>query len=188
MLKTKLKIVCIACFILGAGTELFSQITERPRPAEWDELVLGGRFIDRFLPMPAGISSKDTWGAAGVVPRYVDNGIESSKISYWGGNILRGDDGKYHLFVCGWLESSPRGHHEWGNSTVYHAVSDNPAGSFVVKDTIGKGHNPEAFRLRDGRYVISVIDRYYIANTPDGPWTAGKLTLNTRGRRTVGGL
>ena len=33
----------------------------------------------------------------------------------------------------------------------FHAVSDNLYGPFVVKDTIGKGHNPEVFRLSDGQ-------------------------------------
>ncbi|MDR1879893.1 MAG: hypothetical protein LBQ78_03065, partial [Tannerellaceae bacterium] len=82
-------------FALCANTHLFSQITERPRPAGWDQLVPGARFLDRFLPMPQGASSKDTWGAENVIPRFVDNGIEDSNYSYWGGNILRGNDGQY---------------------------------------------------------------------------------------------
>jgi hypothetical protein len=186
MTKIVLKVSIV--FLLMANMNLFAQITERPRPAEWNRLVNGGRFIDRFLPMPAGVQSKDTWGAEGVVPRYIDNGIENRKFSFWGGNILRGDDNKYHLFVCGWLESSPRGHHEWGNSIVFHAVCDNTVGPFVVKDTIGKGHNPEIFRLRDGCYVIYVIDGRYVADKIDGPWTYGKFDFNPRDRRIIEGL
>jgi hypothetical protein len=54
-----------------------AQITERPRPAEWDNLVKGGRFIDLFLPIaPIGPLTSQTWGAPNVIPRYVDNGIE----------------------------------------------------------------------------------------------------------------
>jgi len=45
-----------------------------------------------------------------VARRYVDNGIELPDISFWGGNILQTSDGKYHLYVCGWPESSPRYH------------------------------------------------------------------------------
>ena len=82
----------------------FSQITERERPAEWKQLVKGARFMDRFLPMKGNVLSSDTWGADCVLPRYVDNGIEDGIWSYWGGNIRKGEDGKYHLFVCGWLE------------------------------------------------------------------------------------
>lgn len=176
------------CLAQAVSIPLFSQITERPRPEEWKQLVNGGRFIDRFLPMVSGTSSKDVWGAEGVVSRYIDNGIENASFSFWGGNILLGDDNKYHLLVCGWPENSPKGHHEWPNSTVYHAVCDNPTGPFVVKDTIGKGHNPETFRLRDGRYVIYVIDGRYVSDKIDGKWEYGKFDFNTRGRRIIEGL
>ena len=39
--------------------------------------------------MPGKNLSSDTWGAPGVIPRYIDNGIEDRETSYWGGNILR---------------------------------------------------------------------------------------------------
>lgn len=180
-------IIVLLVFVTGS-TNLFAQIIERPRPAEWNQLVEGARFIDRFLPMPSGFLSTDTWGAENVVPRYIDNGIENRKWSFWGGNVLRGDDGKYHLFVCGWLESSPKGHHEWSNSIVFHAVCDNSIGPFVVRDTIGKGHNPEVFRLKDGRYVLYVINGRYIADSVNGPWTYGKFDFDPRDRRIIEGL
>jgi len=165
-----------------------AQTTERPRPAEWSNLVLGGRFMDRFLPMPdMGQLTRDTWGADNVLPRYTDNGIENRKWSFWGGNIKLGEDGKYHLYICGWLESSPKGHATWPNSTVFHAVCDNSFGPFVVKDTIGKGHNPEVFKLKDGRYVIYVIDGYYIADGCNGPWKYGKFDFLNRDRRLIEG-
>jgi hypothetical protein len=173
---------------MWAHNQICSQITERPRPSEWDKLVYGARFVDRFLPMPPGVLSADTWGAEGVKPRYIDNGIENRQYSYWGGNILRGDDGKYHFFVCGWLESSPRGHSEWGNSIVFHAVCDNSTGPFIVKDTVGRGHNPEIFRLKDGRYVIYVIDGRYVSENLTGPWTYGKFDFDRRGRCIIEGL
>ena len=47
-----------------------AQVTERPRPAEWKNLIFGGRFMDRFLPMPVvGLLTSDTWGDPAVVPR-----------------------------------------------------------------------------------------------------------------------
>lgn len=171
-----------------AGDNLSAQITDRQLPAEWQHLVRGGRFMDRFLPMPAGISSKNVWGAECVIPRYVDNGIEDSTYSWWGGNIIRSDDGKYHLFVCGWLESSPGGHTDWPNSTVFHAVADKPAGPFKVKDKIGQGHNPEIFRLHDGRYVIYVINGRYVSNRLDGGWSYGTFEFDKRNRPIIEGL
>ncbi|MDR3229431.1 MAG: glycoside hydrolase family 97 catalytic domain-containing protein [Puniceicoccales bacterium] len=177
-----------AAAFLAQTTAADAQITDRQRPAEWAQLVSGARFTDRFLPMPAGKLSADTWGAPGVVPRYVDNGIEDRQTSYWGGNILRGADGKYHLFVCGWPESSRRGHHEWPNSTVFRAVSDNSIGPFKVAQTLGKGHNPEAFRARTGEYVVYVMGANYTADALEGPWKQGKFTFDTRDRRIVEGL
>jgi hypothetical protein len=183
--------------LLSTSTSLFAQITERPRPAEWSQLVKGARFMDRFLPMSGKKRSSDTWGAEGVIPRYVDNGIEDHTYSYWGGNILQGDDNKYHLFVCGWLESSPKGHHEWPNSIVFNAISNNPTGPCVVKDTIGKGFNPEVFRLKDGRFVIYAIDgqylvRFYVADNLNGPWKCSTVDdfdyFDRRNRQIIDGL
>jgi len=174
----------ITLFVFQAN----AQTTERPRPAEWSNLVFGGRFMDRFLPMPnLGQLTRDTWGAENVLPRYSDNGIENRKWSFWGGNIKLGEDGKYHLYVCGWPESSPKGHNEWPNSTVFNAVCDNSFGPFIVKDTIGKGHNPEIFKLKDGRYVLYVIDGYYIADGCNGPWKYGKFEFLNRDRRLIEG-
>ncbi len=178
------------CTLLIGGLALTAagQVTERERPEEWENLVAGARFMDRLLPMPGRELSSDVWGADCVRPRYVDNGIELPGTSFWGGNILQTTDGKFHLFVCGWPENSPKGHMFWPNSTVFHAESDRLEGPYSVRDTIGKGHNPEAFRLKDGRVVVYVIDGYYIAPSVDGPWQYGKFTFDPRNRRIIEGL
>lgn len=167
---------------------LQAQVTDRERPAEWANLIPGAHYKDRFLPMPKGKLSDKTWGATAVRPRYVDNGIERPDISFWGGNILPGKEGKYHLFVCGWPESSPKGHMEWPRSTVYHAVSKRLHGPYLICDTLGKGHNPEAFVLDDGRIVVYVIDGYYIADQMEGPWERRQFTFLPRDRRIIEGL
>lgn len=166
---------------------LSAQVTERERPAEWNGLIRGGRYVDRFLPMTDGQLSDQVWGAREVIPRFVDNGIEHPDISFWGGNILK-DNGLYHLYVCGWPEDSADGHMTWPRSTVYHATSSKLQGPYTICDTIGAGHNPEAFRLDDGRIVIYVIDGYYISNCPDGPWIYGQFTFDARDRKILEGL
>lgn len=171
-----------------ACTTIQAQITERERPAEWNDLVTGARFLDRFLPMPDGKLSTKVWGAKNVVPRYVDNGIESPELSFWGGNILQTKEGIYHLFVCGWPENSPKGHMFWPQSTVYHATSKNLIGPYAIQDTVGKGHNPEAFVLADGRVVIYVINGYYIADKVDGAWSYSKFKFEPRDRKIIEGL
>lgn len=180
--------LCASAALLLGTQHTDAQITERPRPAEWDHLVEGARFIDRFLPMPAGKLSSDVWGAKNVIPRYIDNGIEDNVRSYWGGNIIKDNAGQYHLYICGWPENSPKGHMFWPKSTVYHAVCNNSIGPFMIKDTIGSGHNPEAFRLKDGRVIVYVIDGYYLADNLNGPWTYNKFDFDKRDRPIIEGL
>jgi len=175
-------------FFLFIALPLSAQVTERERPAEWSQLVEGARFMDRFLPMQGKVLSSDTWGVDGVAPRYTDNGIEDRIWSYWGGNIKKSADGKYHMFVCGWLEASPKGHGEWPNSYVFNAVSDNLTGPFLPRNIIGKGHNPEVFQLKDGRYVLYVIDGRYVTDDINGNWEYGKFDFNSRDRRIIEGL
>lgn len=185
--------LCLNTYVLLLGLlfsiQINAQIKERERPEKWNQLVKGGRFLDRFMPIsPLGKLTTQTWGAPGVIPRYTDNGIEDPAWSYWGGNILKGDDGKYHLFVCRWPENSAKGHGEWPNSEVVHAVADNTMGPFKVHEVVGKGHNPEAYRMKDGRYIIYVIDGYYLADNIYGPWKAGKFEFNPRDREIIEGL
>ena len=187
MYGKNLKLALMVALLLISNVT-FSQVTERERPKEWDQLVNGARFMDRFLPMKGNKLSSDTWGTAGVRPRYVDNGIEDRIWSYWGGNIRKGEDGKYHLMVCGWLEASPKGHMEWGNSWVFNTVSDNLTGPFKPVNIIGKGHNPEIFRAKDGRYVIYVINGRYVSDDINGKWEYGKFDFNARDRRIIEGL
>ncbi|MCP4451854.1 MAG: hypothetical protein GY809_10360 [Planctomycetes bacterium] len=172
-----------------SALDVNAQSVERSRPEAWKDLVQGARFMDRFLPMPVqGKLTGDTWGADNVTPRYIDNGLEDRVWSYWGGNALAGADGKYHLFVCRWREDSQKGHHEWPRSLVVHAVADQSTGPYRVKESIGRGHNPEVFQLKDGRYVIYVMNAYYIADNMDGPWQRKKFEFNKRDRRIIEGL
>ncbi len=190
MIPMNLKSTIISTGILLIATLLTTaQITERERPAEWDKLVPGARFMDRFLPMhPVGELTSDTWGAPEVVPRYTDNGLEDNLISYWGGNVIVDENGKYNLFVCGWPEISPKGHMYWFNSTVYQAIADNSFGPYKVRRAIGPGHNPEIFQLKDGRYVIYIIDGYYISKNLNGPYERKKFEFNPRDRKIIEGL
>jgi len=159
------------------------------RPAHWKDLVLGGRFMDRFEPMPLlSERTADTWGVDAVKPRDVKNGIEEAEWSYWGGNVVRGDDGKFHMLVCRWPESHPKGHMAWGGSEVVRATATNRFGPYTAQQVLGKGHNPEVYRLADGRYVCYVIGSYYVADVLEGPWAKHKYRFDPRGRRIVEGL
>jgi len=56
----------------------------------------------------------------------------------WGGSILKGDDGTYHLFYSRWKKKySFKG---WLTfSEIAHAVSDSPLGPWKYKETVLKG-------------------------------------------------
>src|SRR6185503_14383710 len=95
----------------------------------------GKTFIDYFLPTPITDSlSKDVWAAPEVGPRDVKNGLEDStmkKWCYWDGQIIKGPEGKYHMFASRWDQA--KGHNGWTGSVAVHAVSDNPIGPYVDK-------------------------------------------------------
>ena len=139
-------------------------------------------FIDYFLPMPITEAlSKDVWGAKEVGPRDPRNGLEDSTMklwNYWDGQIIKGPDGKYHLFASRWDQA--RGHNDWVNSKAVHAVSDKVTGPYLDQglcwpnDEGGKGHNVTALVLPDGRYAVLVSDTrpgtLVVSKSLDGPW------------------
>lgn len=86
------RITSIAIVACATALSASAQITDRPRPAEWDKLIPGGKYVDRFEAMQGNKLSDKVWGAQEVLPRFVDNGIEHPDISFWGGNILKGKE------------------------------------------------------------------------------------------------
>lgn len=138
-------------------------------------------FIDYFRPIPVrGRLTADTWGAPGVLPRDIGNGLEDSKnrYCYWDGQILKGPDGRYHLFASRWDEA--RGHDGWKDSVAVHAVSDHLLGPYIDQGLCwpdnqgGKGHNVTALQLPDGRCAIVVSETrqgdVFVSRSLDGPW------------------
>jgi predicted GH43/DUF377 family glycosyl hydrolase len=90
----------------------------------------------------------------------------------WGGSVVKGSDGLYHMFYSRW--KSELGFSAWvTHSEIAHAVSGSPTGPFKYKDTSlpprGKEywdglctHNPTIHSF-DGKYYL-----YYMGNTGDG--------------------
>lgn len=92
-ISISLKIILLT-ITLSVSVSASSQIVERERPQEWNQLIPGARFIDRFLPMQGNVLSSDTWGANGVIPRYIDNGIEDQAYHPHHQNHPRKDTGR----------------------------------------------------------------------------------------------
>ena len=163
----------------------------------------GGQFKDRILPMQGSQTAQEgtpVWGASGVQGRYLDNGAEPASdasgnalYSYWGGNVIQDENGKYHMFLAGW-DATKNGHNYWPNSDIYHVTSDNYYGPFTLTENfnIGKGHNPEVYKAADGTYVIYVLRdnkwvTSYQSSSLDGPWKETALELELNGRDQLGG-
>jgi hypothetical protein len=150
--------------------------------------------IDYFLPMPIVKPLKiDKWGCAAVGPRDIGNGLEDTTnraYSYWDGPIIKGPDGKYHMFASRWNQSG--GHWAWLSSVGIHAVSDSIMGPYIDKgltwptNSGGKGHNLTILQLKDGTYASVVSDTrpgdFFTAPSLDGPWSfAGSIQIDANG-------
>ncbi len=147
--------------------------------------------IDYFLPTPVrGSLTTNAWGAANVLPRDPQNGLEDQTLKqwyYWDGQIINGPDGKYHMFASRWNRAL--GHNGWGTSLAVHAVADDPVGPYIDKgvcwpDSLGgRGHNVTALVLPNNEgYAVIVSETrpgaVFVSKSLDGPWTMkGLLTV-----------
>lgn len=172
-------------------TESEREPTERAACQGKDSLQM----VDYFLPMPSGNRRADVWGAEGVLPRDIDNGLESAQPqpewNYWDGKIIKGPEGRYHLLASRWPGSLT--HYDWAKSIAVHAVSDKPEGPYrnpkpLFSDRDGAGHNITGGILPDGRYyaVASDAGRYgdvFIAETIDGEYQLqGTVSMEANGQ------
>lgn len=150
--------------------------------------------LDYFLPSPVrGRLTKDVWGAPNVLPRDPRNGLEDSSMKqwcYWDGQIIKGPEGKYHLFASRWDQS--RGHGGWGGSAAVQSVSDKPIGPYIDKglawpdNQSGKGHNVTALVLPDKSYAVVVSETrpgdVFVSKSLDGPWKhLGSIKVDPNG-------
>ena len=113
-----------------------------------------------------------------------DNIFKNLDYYNWGSSIIKGDDGKYHLFYSRWQEDFSA----WLTfSEIAHATSDSPNGPWKYKEIVLKGrgkghwdaitaHNPK-IKYFDGKYYL-----YYIAtNLGDLSYTEQDL-FDTHGK------
>ena len=111
-----------------------------------------------------------------LMPLSEDNIFKTAGYYNWGASIIKGDDGKYHLFYARWEKRLTFS--AWlTDSEVAHAVSDNPAGPWVYKETALKGrggkhwdattaHNPKIKKF-NGKYYLYYISTHIDNNPSD---------------------
>jgi MYXO-CTERM domain-containing protein len=145
--------------------------------------------IDYFLPTPIVCAlTSNTWGAAGVLPRDVCNGLEDSTNKtwqYWDGKILEGADGKYHIFAGEWPQD--KGFADWPQSAIVEAISNGTVlGSYVPSTAgpfTGKEQNVTGMVLNDGSFaLLDSPGKIYTAASLAGPWAAlGAIPITANG-------
>ncbi|WP_243456850.1 alpha-L-fucosidase [Polaribacter batillariae] len=114
-----------------------------------------------------------------------DNIFKTEGYYNWGTSIIKGKDGKYHMFYARWKKEY--GFLSWlTHSEIAHATSKSPLGPWKFKETVLQGarknrwdaitaHNPK-IKYFDGKYYL-----YYIAtNFGDKPFTEEELIETAR--------
>lgn len=105
-----------------------------------------------------------------VMPASVKNGLEMEGYWIWDGSVIKGEDGRYHMFASRFRNSLPF-HPGWlMESEIIRASCDTPDGKFEFEEVVLKGrgaeywdgrmvHNPHILKYGD-KYVL-----YYIGST-----------------------
>ncbi len=117
--------------------------------------------------------SKDSLNLSEMIQPVSDENIFYDEDYYnWGSSIIKGDDGKYHLFYA----QMPREHGfgSWlSDGVISRAVADHPAGPYRKVEVVleGRGpkywdaytaHNPKIYQF-EGKYYL-----YYISTNTAG--------------------
>lgn len=108
-----------------------------------------------------------------LLPTKYENGFRLDGYWVWCGSVIKGDDGKYHMFASRWSNSTPFSPYWLTNSEIVHAVSEAPQGPYKFSDVAlaPRGadfwdgqmtHNP-AIRKHGDTYLL-----YYTGTTYKG--------------------
>lgn len=133
----------------------------------------------------------------GKVPR--NGGFSMDDYWVWGSAVVKGDDGRYHMYASRWSKKKPFFTTWVTDCEIVHAVADSAAGPYVFSDVaLGKrgaqywdgqsAHNPKIVRHGD-KYIL-----YYMGSThpfepfPDGtdPNRSGRHMIAGRSNKRVG--
>jgi hypothetical protein len=116
-------------------------------------------FIDRIQPAPVG------------------GGFRMDDYWVWGGSVIQGEDGRYHMFASRWPKTLPFFAGYQTHSEVVRAVADTPEGPYAFQEVVlpARGavhwdgqmtHNPSIHRYGDV-YLLFYIGATYPAPRPE---------------------
>ncbi len=138
------------------------------------------------------VAFRDRWKPAPVA-----GGFRRDNAWVWCGSVIRGDDGRFHMFASMWEKAVPFTPNWLTNSIVVHAVSPVPEGPYVLLDEVlpprGQqhwdgmmSHNPTIHKWRD-RYLLFYTGTTYAADRPDGQTPVSPaLRLEARRNQRIG--
>jgi len=169
--------------------DLSGKTVEIPR---WPKTLVS--FFQK-TPIVSPLVDKGAWGISAVLPRDTCNGLEDRNLEkwcYWDGMIVKGNDGRFHMYGSRWTQSVPHSAGWHIESKAINAVSDNLIGPYRDQGLSwpdhdgGKAHNVYGLKMKDGRYAMISSEitpgEVYVSDNPDGPWQyLGKIKYDTNG-------
>jgi len=112
-----------------------------------------------------------------LLPTEEKFGFHQENYWTWCGSVIKGEDGKYHMFASRWSKKLSFELYWLTNSEIVHAVSDKPEGPYSFSDVVlpprgeqfwdGKmTHNP-AIRKYGDTYLLYYTGTTYKGDMPD---------------------
>lgn len=182
------------------------QVTWAIRCAASITVLLAACNLDGPLPVSAGETVERFPGQTLSVP--ARDAFSMKDYWIWGGSVVCGEDGKYHMFASRWPRDLPMSPHWLTNSEVVHAVADSAEGPYEFVDVVlprrgtefwdgGSAYNPTVLRVGVFYALYYTGTRYSgttptSANplTPDSPQAVealGNQTIGLAIARTING-
>jgi len=112
-----------------------------------------------------------------LMPAPANGGYREKAYWVWCGSVVKGEDGRYHMFASRWPKRYPFYHGYLAASEVVRAVSDSPGGPYRFEEVViperGEGfwdgrmtHNPFILKYQ-GTYLLFYIGTTYTGTRPD---------------------
>ncbi len=180
-------------FLLADGEKSFSQL-ERPclyLENGMPQFLYGATRANQELSLSYNVAvplkprNSHSLDFTKLIPENPEKHIFSMEnYNVWCNGVVKGDDGKYHMFFSRWPKS--RGHEAWvTHSEIAHAVSDSLFGAYHFSDVClpARGdeywdgemtHNPHVIRYNNKYYL------YYTADKGSGYWKTTADTVKPR--------
>jgi len=125
-----------------------------------------------------------------MLPAPVGGGFAMEGYWVWCGSVIKGDDGRYHMFASRWPKKYPM-HPGWLiASEVVRASCDTPAGKYQFEEVVlpargaqywdGRStHCPQITRA-DGKYVLYYTGMTHPFSVPASIWSVFSQSIEER--------